>query len=124
MPAPGIELGTSRSGNGRSDPLSYADDEMLLGRRGDLRSVGVHGFEPRTFRSQSERATKLRHTLFRVVEADAGLVPAEGFEPPHPKDLIYSQARLAVGAVPAWWSQRDSNPRHPGCRPGALPAEL
>lgn len=100
MPPPRIELGTSRSGSGRSDPLSYAGDETL-GRRGDLIPVGAHGFEPRTFRSQSERATKLRHTPCRVVEADAGLVPTEGFEPPHPKDLIYSQARLAIGAVPA-----------------------
>ena len=85
MPAPRIELGTSRSGNGRSDPLSYAGDEMLLGRRGDLSSVGVHGFEPRTFRSQSERATKLRHTPFRVVEADAGLGTGRGIRTPSPE---------------------------------------
>lgn len=58
---------------------------------------------------------------FASLRPTRALVPAEGFEPPHPRDLIYSQARLAICAVPAWWSRRDSNPRHPRCRRGALP---
>ena len=27
-------------------------------------------------------------------------------------------------ATPKWWRRRDSNPRPPGCKPGALPTEL
>lgn len=42
-------------------------------------------FEPRTFRSQSERATKLRYTPFRVVEADAGLGAGRGIRTPSPE---------------------------------------
>lgn len=52
-------------------------------------------FERATLCSQSRCATKLRHIPFRVVEADAGLVPAEGIEPTHPKERIYSPPRLA-----------------------------
>ena len=54
--------------------------------------VGVTGLEPAAFRSQSERSSKLRHTPFRAVEADAGLVPAEGFEPPHKRPDLQSGA--------------------------------
>lgn len=46
------------------------------------------------------------------------------------KTGVHGEAKiLAPGAgqclrLNKWWSVRGSNPRHPGCDPGALPAEL
>src|SRR5690606_2317717 len=57
---------------------------------------------------------------FKMVERD-------GFEPPNPKERIYSPPRLAT-SLPLhrhlWWRMTGSNRRPPACKAGALPAEL
>lgn len=37
-----------------------------------------------------------------------------------PKEHVHSELHCMGG----WWRRRDSNPRPPGCKPGALPTEL
>ena len=58
------------------------------------------------------------------------MVEEGGFEPPNPKELIYSQPRLAASLLLhdrlayEWWMLRGLNPRPPPCKGDALPAEL
>lgn len=78
-----------------SGPLVSETSALSAELRGLKLVVGMTRFERATLCSQSRCATKLRHIPFRVVEADAGLVPAEGIEPTHPKERIYSPPRLA-----------------------------
>ena len=49
---------------------------------------------------------RTRHVPTRNAEVGTRNVPHSGFP------------------VPSWWSRWDSNPRPPGCKPGALPTEL
>ena len=41
----------------------------------------------------------------------------------HALEAIRSEFSVPSSAL-AWWSRWDSNPRPPGCKPGALPTEL
>ena len=61
------------------------------------------------------------------------VVGEDGFEPPNPKELIYSQPRLATSlfahticshvsdTAPEWWMLQVSNLRPPPCKGDALP---
>ena len=58
------------------------------------------------------------------------MVGEDGFEPPNPKELIYSQPRLATSLFthvvrasfnPRWWMLQGSNLRPPPCKGDALP---
>ena len=52
------------------------------------------------------------------------MVGAPGLEPGTSSlsEKRSNQLSYAPGSI--WWSRRDSNPRHPACKAGALPAEL
>ena len=86
--------------------------------------AGVGGIEPPRWQSQS---------LLPYLLATPQLVVEGGrFEPPNPKELIYSQPRLA-SSLPlhvwyssriVWWMLRGLNSRPPPCKGDALPAEL
>ena len=57
------------------------------------------------------------------------MVEEGGFGPPNPKELIYSQPRLATSLLlhvlnEEWWMLTGSNRRPPPCKGDALPAEL
>ena len=58
------------------------------------------------------------------VEIVSGMVGAPGLEPGTSSlsEKRSNQLSYAPGSI--WWSRRDSNPRHPACKAGALPAEL
>ena len=55
----------------------------------------------------------------------SGMVGAPGLEPG--TSSLSEKRSNQLSYAPAgniWWSRRDSNPRHPACKAGALPAEL
>jgi hypothetical protein len=87
--------------------------------------AGVPGIEPGNDRVKV-------YCLTTWLYPNNGLVEAGGFEPPNPKELIYSQLRLAASLSlqgdqltgTTWWMLRGSNPRPPPCKGDALPAEL
>ena len=66
------------------------------------------------------------YSLFRyplVKEPDP--TPVRSAERGRRPELLSSDRHTALGTTHAkWWSRWDSNPRPPGCKPGALPAEL
>ena len=110
--------------------------------------AGVPGFEP------GHDGIKIRClTAWLYPKHFIKMVEGDGFEPPNPKERIYSPPRLATslplqGMVPAkgvepstywlqvscstnwatpaniWWRMTGSNRRPPACKAGALPAEL
>ncbi len=54
------------------------------------------------------------------------MVEGDGFEPPNPKERIYSPPRLAT-SLPLrhkWWLRTESNRRHKDFQSFALPTEL
>ncbi len=56
---------------------------------------------------------------------NSGMVGAPGLEPG--TSSLSEKRSNQLSYAPAgniWWSRRDSNPRHPACKAGALPAEL
>ena len=54
--------GAKRTAATRLPAVTWAGAGVRRGRQEDGAVVGVAGFEPTAFRSQSGRATKLRHT--------------------------------------------------------------
>lgn len=87
--------------------------------------AGVPGIEPGNDRVKVYCLTTWLYPKQRMVEAG-------GFEPPNPRELIYSQLRLAASLSlhrcahtgRSWWMLRGSNPRPPPCKGDALPTEL
>lgn len=53
-----------------------------------------------------------------------GMVGAPGLEPGTSSLSEKRSNQLSYAPAGTWWSRRDSNPRHPACKAGALPAEL
>ena len=87
------------------------------------RNAGWGGWDRTTAMSESKSdALPLGYT--------PSMVEGGRFELPNPKELIYSQPRLAsslplrVIVLRKWWMLRGSNPRPPPCKGDALPAEL
>ena len=52
------------------------------------------------------------------------MVGAPGLEPGTSSLSEKRSNQLSYAPAGTWWSRRDSNPRHPACKAGALPAEL
>ena len=55
---------------------------------------------------------------------NSGMVGAPGLEPGTSSLSEKRSNQLSYAPAGTWWSRRDSNPRHPACKAGALPAEL
>ena len=54
------------------------------------------------------------------------MVEGDGFEPPNPKEMIYSHPRLATSLTPqtSWCRLEDLNPQPTDYKSVALPIEL
>ena len=52
------------------------------------------------------------------------MVGPAGLEPATPALSTRCSNQLSYGPDYKWWSQTDSNRRHPACKAGALPTEL
>ena len=52
------------------------------------------------------------------------MVGPAGLEPATPALSTRCSNQLSYGPDNKWWSQTDSNRRHPACKAGALPTEL
>ena len=95
----------SRAPSGRGLPLlhSYVTFKVFL-----------------SFASGCQRAPPPR----RAAGGNSGMVGAPGLEPGTSSLSEKRSNQLSYAPAGTWWSRRDSNPRHPACKAGALPAEL
>ena len=95
----------SRAPSGRGLPLlhSYVTFKVFL-----------------SFASGCQRAPPPR----RAAGGNYGMVGAPGLEPGTSSLSEKRSNQLSYAPAGTWWSRRDSNPRHPACKAGALPAEL
>ena len=73
-----------------------------------------------SFASGCQRAPPPR----RAAGGNSGMVGAPGLEPGTSSLSEKRSNQLSYAPAGTWWSRRDSNPRHPACKAGALPAEL
>ena len=73
-----------------------------------------------SFASGCQRAPPPR----RAAGGNYGMVGAPGLEPGTSSLSEKRSNQLSYAPAGTWWSRRDSNPRHPACKAGALPAEL
>ena len=141
----GFELMTSSLPRMRSTPelhrLNGAEDEVRtrdpqLGRlmlyqlsyfRGCCGRRWTRTTEPEGADLQSAAIAAMRSSRYSFDTALGRLEPIEGFEPPNPKERIYSPPRLA-SSLPFQninkWRETESNRRHMELQSIALPTEL
>ena len=70
------------------------------------------------------RLSKSTPAASRGGGGNSGMVGAPGLEPGTSSLSEKRSNQLSYAPAGTWWSRRDSNPRHPACKAGALPAEL